>query len=86
MDRGLNPYPEVMFWLQEVFRFNVIKGESGMKKDVTHRIAFYTRKVTERMAHHPSEVLPAKFIHRQERLMQYKKLMHQLIAKEGYIK
>jgi hypothetical protein len=57
-----------------------------MKKDITHRIAYYTRKVAERMSHHPAKRLPAKYTFRHERLMTYKKRMFELIADAGYTK
>lgn len=53
-----------------------------MKKEITHRIAFYTRKVAERGAHHPSKALPRKYKYRSERLKVYKARMNQLIAQE----
>jgi hypothetical protein len=55
-----------------------------MKKDITHCIAFYTRKVAEKGAVHPAKVQPRNFKYRNERLMTYKKLMHEAIANEGY--
>lgn len=48
-------------------------------KDITQRIAYYTRKVKERALHHPAKVLPAKFTYRHDRLMCYKRLIHQQI-------
>ncbi|WML38670.1 hypothetical protein RCG19_15895 [Neobacillus sp. OS1-2] len=53
-----------------------------MKKDVTNRIAYYLKKVNERMSHHPAKKLPAKFTHRNERLMLYKTMMHRQIECE----
>ena len=53
-----------------------------MKKDVTQRIAYYTKKVAERTLHHPAKKLPMKFTFRNERLIVYKKLMHDLIQSE----
>jgi hypothetical protein len=55
-----------------------------MKKDVTHRIAYYLRKVAERTSIHPSKKMPAKFTYRHDRLMLYKKMMHKLIEDGGY--
>ncbi|MCL6571730.1 MAG: hypothetical protein K6T88_08585 [Bacillus sp. (in: Bacteria)] len=55
-----------------------------MKKDVTHRIAYYVRKVKERTSHHPAKILPAKYTFRHERLMVYKKRMFELITEAGY--
>jgi hypothetical protein len=54
-------------------------GRKIMKKDVTHRIAYYLKKVAERSSHHPAKKLPAKYTYRHQRLMNYKKLMHELI-------
>jgi len=57
-----------------------------VKKDITHRIAYYLKKVNERMSHHPAKLLPAKFTHRNERLMLYKTLMHrQIESKHPYL-
>lgn len=53
-----------------------------MKKDVTQRIAYYTRKVAERVSYHPANKLPLKFTYRNERLIVNKKLMHNLIQSE----
>ncbi|MEF7566089.1 hypothetical protein V4V35_24155 [Bacillus infantis] len=49
-------------------------------KDITDRIAYYTRKVAERGSHHPSKKLPRAYTFRSQRLMAYKKLMDQLIV------
>ncbi|AGK52002.1 hypothetical protein [Bacillus sp. 1NLA3E] len=57
-----------------------------MKKDITHRIAYYVRKVNERMSFHPSKKLPAKYTYRHERLMAYKKRMFELIEEGEYKK
>lgn len=57
-----------------------------MKKPVTHRIAYYLKKVAERTSIHPSKAFPASYKYRSERLKQYKKLMHEQIKKEGYVK
>jgi hypothetical protein len=56
------------------------------KKDITRRIAFYTKKVAEYGSIHPSKALPIKYRFRNERLALYKKLMHQEIENGGYIK
>lgn len=50
-----------------------------MKKDITHRIAFYLKKVAEKGSIHPAKKLPRAYTYRHQRLMLYKKLMHQLI-------
>lgn len=56
-----------------------------MKKDITHRIAYYTRKVAEKGSIHPAKKQPASFKYRNERLKHYKKLMHKQIEVEGYL-
>lgn len=50
-----------------------------MKKDVAHRIAFYTRKVSQYWSVHPAKKRPAAHTFRQERLMAYKQRMFELI-------
>jgi len=55
-----------------------------MRKNVTHRIAYYTRKVAERGSIHPSRKQPRSFRYRYERLALYKKLMNEEIIKAGY--
>jgi hypothetical protein len=50
------------------------------KKDISARIVYYTRKVAERRSHHSSKKLPRAYTFRSQRLMAYKKLMHQLIV------
>jgi predicted GIY-YIG superfamily endonuclease len=57
-----------------------------MNKDVTQRIAYYTRKVAERVSHHPAKKLPAKYTYRYERLMIYKMLMHDAIQEHIAVK
>ncbi|MDT0163859.1 hypothetical protein [Bacillus sp. AG4(2022)] len=51
-----------------------------MDKDISHRIAFYLQKVTERRSHPRSKKLPRKYTYRSQRLLVYKKLMNQLIV------
>lgn len=51
----------------------------AVNKDITHRIFYYTRKVCERGAIHPSKVLPRRYAYRGDRLAQYKKMMHAMI-------
>ncbi|MGD6899307.1 hypothetical protein [Bacillus infantis] len=51
-----------------------------MDKDVTHRIAYYTRKVTERRSHPRSKKLPRSYTFRSQRLLAYKMRMNQLIV------
>jgi hypothetical protein len=55
-----------------------------MKKGLPERIAFYTRKVADRVSIHPSKKLPDRFKFRKERLALYKKLMHEQIKEAGY--
>ncbi|MBP3038047.1 hypothetical protein J9303_00810 [Bacillaceae bacterium Marseille-Q3522] len=55
-----------------------------MKKDITHHIAFYVRKVAERGSVHPSKVLPRRYKYRGDRLKLYKKLLHAAIVESGY--
>lgn len=55
-----------------------------MKKIITHRIAYYVRRVAERAAQHPAKKLPVAYKYRSERLVAYKKRMHELIAEDGY--
>lgn len=50
-----------------------------LKKDVTHRIAYYTRKVAQKGAVHPAKKPPSSHTYRHQRLMQYKEAMHKLI-------
>lgn len=57
-----------------------------MENDIPRRIAYYTRKVSERLSLHPSKALPANFKYRNYRLMLYKRLMHERIAAAGYSK
>jgi hypothetical protein len=55
-----------------------------VKKDVSHRIAYYLKKVAERGSIHPAKKQPVRFKYRHERLMAYKKLMHERIKEAGY--
>jgi hypothetical protein len=57
-----------------------------MKKDITHRIAFYTRKVAQYGSVHPAKKRPPAHTFRCDRLLAYKKRMHELIAEAGYAK
>lgn len=50
-----------------------------MTKGIAHRIAYYTKKVAEVSAVHPAKKPPNSFKYRQERLMLYKKVMHEQI-------
>lgn len=53
-----------------------------MKKDITHRIAYYLKKVAEKGSVHPAKKQPLSYTYRNERLKIYKKLMHEQIEKE----
>jgi hypothetical protein len=55
-----------------------------VKKDVTHRIEYYTRKVAQYGSIHPAKKRPAAHTYRQQRLMAYKVRMHELIKEAGY--
>jgi hypothetical protein len=55
-----------------------------MKKEIIHRIAYYTRKVAERSSLNLAEKLPRSYTYRHKRLMAYKKLMHKQIQESGY--
>jgi hypothetical protein len=55
-----------------------------LKKDVTHRIAYYLKKVSERTAIHPAKKAPRSYTYRSQRLKLYKRLMHQAIEQDGY--
>lgn len=57
-----------------------------MKKDLTHRIAYYLKKVAEKGSVHPAKKQPRSYKYRSERLMLYKKLMHQQIKAAGYLR
>lgn len=50
-----------------------------MGKDVIHRIAFYTGKLTQYWSVHPAKKRPAAHTFRLERLKVYQKLMHRQI-------
>lgn len=47
-----------------------------MKKEITERIAYFTKKVAEKGAVHPARVQPRSFTYRYQRLMVYKAMMH----------
>lgn len=51
-----------------------------MGKDVSHRIAYFTRKLAQFGAHHPAKKQPRSHKYRHQRLMQFKDAMHKLIA------
>jgi hypothetical protein len=50
-----------------------------MNKNITYRIAYYTKKVAEFGSIHPSKKQPKSYTYRHKRLMSYKKLMSQKI-------
>ncbi|MBS4191781.1 hypothetical protein KHA94_16445 [Bacillus sp. FJAT-49705] len=58
--------------------------EVAEHKPISERIAFYTKKVAERFSVHPAKDMPRKYTFRHERLMAYKKRMHELFADQGY--
>jgi hypothetical protein len=51
-----------------------------LKKDITHRIAYYTSKVAQYGSIHPAKKRPAAHTYRQRRLMAYKKIMFEQIS------
>jgi hypothetical protein len=55
-----------------------------MKKELVHRIAYYTRKVAEKSSTNLVEKHPRWYTCRHQRLMTYKRLMHNQINKAGY--
>lgn len=57
-----------------------------MKKEITHRIAYYTGKVAQYGAVHPAKNRPVAHKFRHDRLMAYKNRMHQLIEEGEYIR
>ena len=61
-------------------------GAVRKKKDLNLRIAYYTRKVAEMSSIHPSKALPAAYKFRSQRLILYKRLMHEQMAAAGYTK
>lgn len=57
--------------------------ESGdMNHQLPKRITYYTKKVAQFGAIHPSKPQPRAFKYRHQRLMNYKKRMHELIKEE----
>ena len=50
-------------------------------KDVTHRIAYYTRKIAEKASIHPSKEYPRSYKYRNNRLIAYKAMMHKEIER-----
>lgn len=53
-------------------------------KSLPERIAYYLRKVAERGSVHPAKKQPAAYKYRHQRLMLYKKLMHEQIERSEY--
>lgn len=53
-------------------------------KTLPERIAYYLRKVAEKGSIHPAKKQPVAYKYRQQRLMLYKKLMHEEIERSGY--
>ncbi|WP_169819272.1 hypothetical protein [Anaerobacillus arseniciselenatis] len=54
-------------------------------KEVQHRIAYYLKKVSEKTSVHPAKIPPRSHKYRHERLMTYKKLMHEEFKNQGYV-
>jgi hypothetical protein len=54
-----------------------------MNKEIVRRIQYYTRKVSERSSINRAEKLPRWYTSRHQRLMKYKKLMHDQVNKAG---
>lgn len=54
-----------------------------MNNEIVHRIHYYTRKVAERSSINRAEKLPRWYTSRHQRLMKYKKLMHDQVNKAG---
>ncbi|MGD7051400.1 hypothetical protein [Sutcliffiella horikoshii] len=55
-----------------------------MQKNITQRIAYYTEKVAQRATVSKADKLPKSYDSRSKRLMQYKRIMHQLIEEGGW--
>ncbi|WP_171050882.1 hypothetical protein [Bacillus sp. BHET2] len=55
-----------------------------MNKEIIDRISYYTRKVAEKSSVNLAEKHPKWFTYRNQRLMAYKRLMHNQINKAGY--
>ncbi len=53
-------------------------------KTLPDRIAYYLRKVADKGSIHPAKKQPAAYKFRHQRLMLYKKLMHEEIERSGY--
>lgn len=60
---------------------NLSKLEKNTRKDVTHRIAFYTGKVADYVSVHPAKKRPKSHTYRPQRLSTYKKAMHKEIER-----
>lgn len=56
-----------------------------VKKNVTHRITYYLKKVAEKSSVHPAKKQPSSYTFRNERLKLYKRLMHEEIKAAGYL-
>ncbi|MCM3487857.1 hypothetical protein M3689_00900 [Alkalihalophilus marmarensis] len=53
-----------------------------MNKSVCERIAYYTKKLAQRVRVHPAHRLPRAYTYRNERLQQYKKRLNELCKVE----
>jgi hypothetical protein len=50
-----------------------------LNKTIDRRIAYYLKKVAEKGSVHPAKKQPRSFTFRHQRLMAYKRLMHEQI-------
>jgi hypothetical protein len=50
------------------------------KKTIVNRVAYFTRKVKEKVSVHPAKVQPRAFKYRNQRLTLYKSLLDKEIA------
>jgi hypothetical protein len=55
-----------------------------VNKELIDRISYYTRKVAEKSSVSLAENHPKWFTYRNQRLMAYKRLMHNQIKQAGY--
>lgn len=53
-------------------------------KRVDERVSYYVRKCSERSKVNKADKLPKSYDSRSKRLMQYKRIMHQLIEEGGW--
>jgi hypothetical protein len=55
-----------------------------MNRELIHRISYYTRKVAEKSSVNLADKHPKWFTYRNQRLIAYKRLMHNQIKQAGY--